>query len=151
MYHSRTFLKLPVTAQNLMTFLILNSDNNGIVMAYAVMRMINASDDDLRLLKERGFVYVLNEDLVTYIPGFQEFMNECEKLQWKPWGKNLYCSRVLSMDRPTHCIEIIFLAWKKIKISTVVEHSHDYYAVWPWKHIRISTVVGSTPSPFGMA
>ena len=79
MYHSRTFLKLPVTAQNLMTFLILNSDNNGIVMAYAVMRMINASDDDLRLLEERGFVYILNEDLVTYIPGFQEFMNECEK------------------------------------------------------------------------
>lgn len=78
-YHSRTFLKLPVTAQNLMTFLILNSDNNGIVMAYAVMRMINASDDDIRLLEERGFVYVLNENLVTYIPGFQEFMNECEK------------------------------------------------------------------------
>lgn len=78
-YHSRTFLKLPVTAQNLMTFLILNSDNNGIVMAYAVMRMINASDDDLRLLEERGFVYVLNENFVTYITGFQEFMNECEK------------------------------------------------------------------------
>lgn len=73
LYHSRRFLKLPVTAQNLMTFLILNSDNDGIVEAYAVMSMINASDDDLRVLEERGFIYVLNEDWITYILQFQEY------------------------------------------------------------------------------
>ena len=72
-YHSRRFLKLPITAQNLFTFLILNTDNDGIVEAYAVMSMINASDDDLRVLEERGFVYVLNEDWITYICEFQSF------------------------------------------------------------------------------
>lgn len=73
LYHSRTFLKLPVTAQNLMTFLILNSDNDGIVEAYAVMSMINASDDDLRMLEERGLIYVLNPDWITYIKEFQKY------------------------------------------------------------------------------
>ena len=72
-YHSKTFLKLPVTAQNLMTFLILDSDNDGIVEAYGVMRMIGAADDDLRVLVERGMVYVLNEEWITYICDFQKF------------------------------------------------------------------------------
>lgn len=71
-YRSKTFLKLPVTAQNLMTFLILESDNDGIVEAYGVMRMIGASDDDLRVLAERGMVYVLNEEWITYICNFQK-------------------------------------------------------------------------------
>lgn len=73
LYHSRTFLKLPVTAQNLMTFLILDSDNDGIVEAYGVMRMIGAADDDLRVLVERGMVYVLDDEWITYICNFQDF------------------------------------------------------------------------------
>lgn len=73
LYHSRTFLKLPVTAQNLMTFLILDSDNDGIVEAYGVMRMIGAADDDLRVLVERGMVYVLDDEWITYIRNFQDF------------------------------------------------------------------------------
>lgn len=73
LYHSKTFLKLPITAQNLMTFLILDSDNDGIVEAYGVMRMIGAADDDLRVLAERGMVYVLNEEWITYICNFQKF------------------------------------------------------------------------------
>lgn len=72
-YHSKSFLKLPVTAQNLYTFLLLNSDNDGIVEAYAVMSMIKAADDDLRVLEERGFVFVLDEEWVSYIRGFQDF------------------------------------------------------------------------------
>lgn len=73
LYHSRTFLKLPVTAQNLMTFLILDSDNDGIVEAYGVMRMIGAADDDLRVLVERGMVYVLDDEWITYIRNFQDY------------------------------------------------------------------------------
>lgn len=73
LYLSKRFLELPVTAQNLMTYLILHSDNDGIVEAYAVMSMIKASSEDLRILDERGFVYVLNEDWVTYILQFQDF------------------------------------------------------------------------------
>lgn len=74
-YHSRSFLKLPVTAQNLFTFLILNTDNDGIVEAYGVMSMIDASDDDLRILEERGFIYVLDNEWITYIRHFQAFNN----------------------------------------------------------------------------
>lgn len=62
-----------MTAQNLMTFLILDSDNDGIVEAYGVMRMIGAADDDLRVLVERGMVYVLDDEWITYICHFQEF------------------------------------------------------------------------------
>lgn len=72
-YHSRRYLNLPITAQHLLTFLILDTDNDGIVEAYAAMKLINAKDDDLRILEERGFIYVLNEDWVTYIREYQSF------------------------------------------------------------------------------
>lgn len=74
-YHSMKFLELPATAQNLMTYLILNSDNDGIVEAYSVMRLMKASLGDLKMLSENGFVYVLNEQWVTYIKDFQKFNN----------------------------------------------------------------------------
>lgn len=83
LYHSRTFLKLPVTAQNLMTFLILDSDNDGIVEAYGVMRMIGAADDDLRVLVEREMVYVLDDEWITYIRNFQNY-NKLDPRNFQP-------------------------------------------------------------------
>lgn len=83
LYHSKTFLKLPVTAQNLMTFLILDCDNDGIVEAYGVMRMIGASDDDLRVLAERGMVYILDDEWITYIRNFQIY-NKLDPRNFQP-------------------------------------------------------------------
>lgn len=72
-YKSRTFLKLSPTVRDLYTYLVLDADNDGIVEAYGVMCMINASDDDLRVLQDRGLIYVLDEEWITYIRDFQKY------------------------------------------------------------------------------
>ena len=45
----------------------MQADDDGVVEAFAVMRTTGATEDDLRGLASRGFVSVLNDDLVTYI------------------------------------------------------------------------------------
>lgn len=72
-YNDRIFLQLPLRAQHLMTYLILYSDNDGIVEAYAVMNIIHASLEDLLALSEKRFIYVLDESWTTYIVNFQKF------------------------------------------------------------------------------
>lgn len=64
---SARFLRMPPTSQNLYFHLILNADDDGIVEAFPVMRMTGAVEDDLKILMEKKFIEVLNEDLVTYV------------------------------------------------------------------------------------
>lgn len=61
------FLKMPLTSQNLYFHLVVNADDDGVVEAYSVINLCRASEEDLETLEERGFVDVLNDDLVTYI------------------------------------------------------------------------------------
>lgn len=69
---SAKFLKMPATSQNLYFHLLVNADDDGIVEAYRVINMCKANEDDLRILVGKGFVTVLNEDLVTYIEDWME-------------------------------------------------------------------------------
>lgn len=70
--NSARFIKMPSSTQSLYFHLGLNADDDGVVEAYAVMNSVGATEDDLRVLVAKGFVYVLNEDLVTYITDWQE-------------------------------------------------------------------------------
>jgi hypothetical protein len=69
---SARFLKMPATTQNLYFHLVLNADDDGIVEAYSVIALCKANEDDLKLLMAKQFVFVLNEDLVTYIEDWRE-------------------------------------------------------------------------------
>lgn len=69
---STRFLKMPATSQNLYFHLGLMADDDGIVEAYPVMRKIGATEDDLRVLLSKGFVTILNDDLVSYIVDWRE-------------------------------------------------------------------------------
>lgn len=69
---SARFLKMPVSSQNLYFHLGLNADDDGIVEAYSVINLVKAHEDDLRVLFSKGFVKILNEDLVTYIADWRE-------------------------------------------------------------------------------
>lgn len=69
---SARFLKMPVSSQCLYFHLVARADDDGITEAYAVMRTCGLNEDDLRVLHGKGFVYVLNEDLVTYIRNWRE-------------------------------------------------------------------------------
>lgn len=66
------FLKMPVSTQCLYFHLGLQADDDGVVEAYAVMNQTGATEDDLKILVAKGFVIVLNDDLVTYITDWQE-------------------------------------------------------------------------------
>lgn len=69
---SAKFLKMPEGSQLLYIHLILNADDDGIVEAFQVMRMINSNEDNLRLLQTKEYVKILNDNLVTYIFDWKE-------------------------------------------------------------------------------
>ena len=65
--NSAKFLMMPVSSRELYFELGINADDDGIVEAFNVLRLVSASEDDLKVLATKGFVKILNEDLVTYI------------------------------------------------------------------------------------
>ena len=64
---SGRFLRMPPTSRLLYYDLGMAADDDGVVEAFSVMRTTGATEDDLRVLASKGFVQVLNEELVTYI------------------------------------------------------------------------------------
>lgn len=64
---SARFLRMPSTSRLLYYDLGMQADDDGVAEAFSVMRTTGATEDDLRVLASKGFVRVLNEDLVTYI------------------------------------------------------------------------------------
>lgn len=64
---SARFLKMPLTSQALYFHLGVCADDDGIVEAFPVMRMISAAEDDIRVLVSKGYITILNEDLVAYM------------------------------------------------------------------------------------
>ena len=69
---SARFLKMPISSQALYFHMGVRADDDGVVEGYNVMKMTGATEDDLKVLVAKGFVTVLNEDLVTYINDWKE-------------------------------------------------------------------------------
>lgn len=69
---STRFLKMPATSQNLYFHLCMHADDDGVVEAYNVIRLLGATEDDLRVIVSKGFVTLLNEDMVAYINDWRE-------------------------------------------------------------------------------
>lgn len=69
---SARFLKMPISSQNLYIHPVMYADDDGVVEAYSVINLVRAEEEDLRTLEDRGFVRILNEDLVTYIVDWKE-------------------------------------------------------------------------------
>lgn len=71
-FQSRKFLTMPFEAQALYTHLILSSDDDGVVEAFPIVRMIGAKEDSLGLLVVKKFILPLNDDMVYFITDFEE-------------------------------------------------------------------------------
>lgn len=69
---SARFLRLPAASRALYFQLLADTDDDGVVEAWAVMQLTGASAGDLDALTAAGFVRVLNEELVCYLPDFLE-------------------------------------------------------------------------------
>ena len=65
--NSGKFLRMPPTTRLLYYDLGMAADDEGVVEAFTVMRSTGATEDDLRVLVAKGFVKILNEELVTLI------------------------------------------------------------------------------------
>lgn len=61
------FLRMPPTARLLYYDLGMAADDDGFVEAYTVMTSTKATEDDLRILVAKGYVQIVNEDLVALI------------------------------------------------------------------------------------
>ena len=73
--NSSRFLRMGQTARLLYYDLGMQADDSGVVEAFTVMRMTGASEDDLRVLAAKGFVIVLNDELVSYIRDWETHNN----------------------------------------------------------------------------
>ena len=69
---SARFLKMPTDSQNLYFHLALNSDDDGVVEAFPIMRAVGSNEDNLRVLVAKGFIKILNDDLVSLILDWKE-------------------------------------------------------------------------------
>lgn len=69
---TQRFLRLPLEAQALYCHLVVNADDDGIVEAFPVMRMINANEDSLNLLTLKHYLFLLNNEMVYFIKDFFE-------------------------------------------------------------------------------
>ncbi|KEO44978.1 MULTISPECIES: DnaD domain-containing protein [Streptococcus] len=80
---TQRFLRLPLEAQALYFHLIQNCDDDGVVEAYPIIRMIGASEDNLGLLVVKRFVKPLNEEMVYFVVDFYE-QNTVRKDRYTP-------------------------------------------------------------------
>ena len=71
-FQSRPFLMMPFEAQALYTHLVLSSDDDGVVEAFPIVRMIGANEDSLGLLVIKKFILPLNGDMVYFVTDFEE-------------------------------------------------------------------------------
>ena len=77
------FLRLPLEAQALYFHLIQNCDDDGVVEAFPIIRMIGASEDNLGLIVVKRFVKPLNEEMVYFVVDFHE-QNTVRKDRYTP-------------------------------------------------------------------
>lgn len=80
---TQSFLKLPLESQALYFHLILNADDDGVVEAFPIVRMIGANDDSLGLLVVKNFIKPLNDEMVYFIVDFHE-QNTVRKDRYTP-------------------------------------------------------------------
>ena len=81
--NSARFLTMPPSSRLLYYDLGMAADDDGVVEAFTVMRTTGAADDDLRVLVSKGFVSLLNDELVAYITDWST-NNQIRKDRYQP-------------------------------------------------------------------
>lgn len=61
------FLQMPASTRLLYYDLGMSADDDGFVESFSILRMTNASEDDLRLLQAKGYIQIINDELTARI------------------------------------------------------------------------------------
>lgn len=69
---SAKFLKMPLSTQALYFHLGLNADDDGVVEAFPIIRVVGSSDDDFKILLAKQFIIQLNDEQVCFITDWLE-------------------------------------------------------------------------------
>lgn len=91
---SARFLTMPPSSRLLYYDLGMAADDDGVVEAFTVMRTTGAVEDDLRVLVSKGFVLVLNDELVSFIVDWSK-NNQIRKDRYQP---SIYTGLLVKMD-----------------------------------------------------
>lgn len=94
---SARFLRLKPGARLLYYDLGMAADDDGVVEAFTVLRTTGAAQEDLEALEQKGFVTVLNEDLVTYIQDWN-VNNRVRRDRYRPGMYAALLEQVLGVD-----------------------------------------------------
>ncbi len=70
--NSAKFLQMPTESQLLYFHMILRADDDGIVEAYPLMKLLGSGEDNFKVLAAKGFIKQLNEDQVIVITDWLE-------------------------------------------------------------------------------
>ena len=81
--NSARFLTMPPSSRLLYYDLGMAADDDGVVEAFTVIRTTGAVEDDLRVLVSKGFVLLLNDELVAYITDWSK-NNQIRKDRYQP-------------------------------------------------------------------
>ncbi|GAB2025839.1 DnaD domain protein [Lactovum odontotermitis] len=147
--NSQRFLKLPLETQALYFHLVLNADDDGIVEAFPVVRMIGASEDSLGLLNIKNFIRSLNDEMVYFIVdfGLQNTLRK-DRIKASKYRDLLGCQTgdgQLSDKRPTFDgIDEVRLDEYRLAESSVVEERQEQAASTDERAVNASTLSSST-------
>lgn len=94
---SGKFLKMPVSSRELYFQLGMSADDDGIVEAWNILKLTNANEDDLRVLVAKGYVIILNEDLISYLTDW----NTNNSIRSDRYHESIYRDLLLRMPDET--------------------------------------------------
>lgn len=109
------FLRMPVTSRLLYYDLGMAADDDGCVEAFAVMRMTGATEDDLKVLVSKGFVKILNDDLVSLILDWK-VNNYIQKDRYHP---SIYAKLLNDQSVDTECIQDVSNLDTQVRLGKV--------------------------------
>jgi len=118
--NSARFIKMPASARLLYYDLGMHADDDGIVEAFTIMRSTGSSEDDLKILVAKGFIKILNEDLVTYILDW----NEHNYIRADRKVNSIYKNLLLQLLPEAQLIE------PKIRADTCKKHGQPMDSQW---------------------
>lgn len=70
--NSAKFLQMPLESQALYFHLIMRADDDGVVEAYPVLKLLSTTPDVFKILLAKGFIRQLNEDQVVLVENWRE-------------------------------------------------------------------------------
>ncbi len=114
--NSARFLRMPQTSRLLYYDLGMAADDDGVVEAFTVLRTTGAAEDDLRVLASRGFIIVLNNDLVSLITDWKR-NNYIQNDRYHPSIYSELLVKLSDGDLDTTCIQPVYDADTEVRLG----------------------------------